>query len=190
MANVDLAIQFVLRQEDSRMTGNVTTLPGDSGGATRFGIASLFHPELVAQGFFDPARLGYAEALAVAESVYLSEYAEPMHIAQIKDQALATALFSMGINCGTLLPVVLLQRAVGPPLAVDGKMGPATETLVNEINPDVLLGTFCSLARRYYTVLAGNTPRDLPDLRGWMNRVAAWQSNAAKLRQEAKVVTV
>jgi hypothetical protein len=38
MSSIDVAIQFVVRQEDARMTGSVPTLPGDRGG--RPGLAS------------------------------------------------------------------------------------------------------------------------------------------------------
>ena len=50
MADVDKAVQFVLGLEDARLKGDVTTLPGDRGGATRFGLASASHPDLVADG--------------------------------------------------------------------------------------------------------------------------------------------
>jgi type VI secretion system secreted protein VgrG len=189
VANVKIAIDFTLRQEDGKMTGKVTTLRGDSGGPTRFGIALHSHPELVEQGFFDEARVNCTDALKIAEAVYRAGYAEPMHIDKIDDQAVATAVFSFGINCGITRPVRTLQQAVnriGFPVEPDGRMGTITERLVNRINPDLLLATFCSLARRYYSNLAAAVPADAPNLHGWLNRVAAWQSNAAMLRQQAK----
>ena len=68
MADIQQATDVVLRQEDSRMSGVITTIPGDSGGRTRFGIAERWHPELTATGFF--TTMPTAEALKVAEGVY------------------------------------------------------------------------------------------------------------------------
>ena len=113
MANLKIAVGFVLRQEDSRLEGAVTTLPGDSGGPTRFGLASTSHPELIAQGYLDASKVDRDTALAIAEEVYEKTNANPMRVSDINDQALATAC--------------------------------------------------CPL----------------PFLKGWLNRVEAWQSNAA-----------
>jgi lysozyme family protein len=184
MSIVRIATDFVLRQEDGRMTGAVTTIPGDRGGPTRFGIASRFHPELVAQGFFDTTRVGYGPALVIAESVYNTSYAKPLLIAGITDQALATAVLSFGINSGIVKPVKFLQLAcsqLGHMLAADGQMGPQTLAIVNQENPDTLLAGFSNLARRFYVALATN-PRNAPNLKGWLNRANAWQANAAQLR--------
>jgi hypothetical protein len=72
MADLKTAIDVVLRQEDSRMSGVITTISGDSGGRTRFGIAERWHPELTAAGFF--TTMPTAAALTVAEGVYAESY--------------------------------------------------------------------------------------------------------------------
>jgi lysozyme family protein len=137
------------------------------------------------------ARVAYPQALAIAESVYNVSYAQPMGVASITDQALATAVLSFGINSGIVKPVKFLQLActqLGQSLVTDGRMGPATLAIVNQENPDTLLASFANLARRFYVALATSTPRDAPDLKGWLNRANAWLANAARLRAEAALV--
>ena len=188
MANTKLCIEFVLRQEDSLLTGRVTTIPGDSGGATRFGLASRWHPELVAAGFFDEVKTPRDAALAIAEGVYAKVYATPMCIAGIADEALAAAVLSLGVNAGDPESAKLLQQAVaslGKPTNIDGHMGPNTVAAVNSINADALLALFCVKVKNFYADLVVTHPQDARDLKGWMNRVTAWQTGAATLRAQA-----
>ena len=188
MSNLKLCVDFVLRQEDSLMTGKVTTIKGDSGGATRFGIASRYHPELVASGFFDVVKTPRDAALAVAEEVYAKVYAAPMCIAGINDQAIATAALSLGVNAGDPESAKLLQGACvsfGKPITVDGHIGPASLAAINSVNADALLALFCTKVRTFYTDLVVTHPEDARDLKGWLNRVAAWQASAASLRAQA-----
>jgi hypothetical protein len=100
MSNLKSAIEFVLRQEDARLEGNVTMLPGDSGGPTRFGLASTSHPELVAKGCYDPSKVSRDAALAIAEQVHERTYATRLRIGEIDDQAVATAILSLGVMPG------------------------------------------------------------------------------------------
>jgi lysozyme family protein len=186
MSNVQKAIEFVLRQEDESLAGHVTTLKGDRGGATRFGLASESHPELVASGYFDESKVGRDAALAIAEQVYERIYADPMRIADIEDQALAMAVLSFGVNAWVVKPIKFLQQAAtkfGKPLTVDGHIGDVTLQAVNDLNPTLLLSQFCSEVRQYYVDLVAATPSDQRFLKGWLNRVDAWHTNAANSRQ-------
>lgn len=182
MSNLKIATDFVLRQEDSRLEGNITILRGDKGGATRFGLASASHPELVDQGYFDAAKVGRDAALAIAEKVYEQTYANPMRVAEINDQALATAVLSFGVNAYVMKPIEFLQQAataLGHPLKVDGQCGPATLAVVNAIDPTLLLNGFCAIVKAYYERLAQENAADQAFLKGWLNRVDAWQTDAA-----------
>ena len=172
----------MLKQEDSTLTGKVTTLKGDTGGATRFGLASSCHPELVSSGFFDPVKISRDAALVVAEAAYNSAYAIPLEIAGINDQAVATAVLSFGVNGGLLGDGKLFQQAcvaAGKPVAVDGHVGPGTLAAANSINAGVLLNVFSAAADEFYTRLAAEDPQDAGFLKGWDNRVAAWSTSAA-----------
>jgi lysozyme family protein len=178
MASVKDAIDFVLRQEDSTLSGKVTTLAGDSGGATRFGLASRSHPELVQSGYFSP-KVGTAMALLVAEQVYATGYAAPLHIAEIKDQRLATAVLSMGINAGIGTSARLLQESCNiykAGIKVDNEIETTSIASINRINPTQLLAEFSGACRSFYFALAAEHENDRPFLGGWLNRVSAWST--------------
>jgi lysozyme family protein len=182
MADVKAAIGFVLHEEDSRMTGAVTTLKGDSGGATRYGLASHAHPELIASGFFDEAKTSASAALVIAEQVYAKSYAAPLHIAEIADQAVATAVLSFGVNSGLRGDAELIQRActnTGRAVSADGHIGPGTLATINSIKPGVLLSAFSSLVDTFYVETVAAHPEDAGFLKGWTNRVAEWATSAA-----------
>jgi lysozyme family protein len=182
VADVKAAIDFVLRQEDSTLTGKVTTLKGDTGGATRFGLASSSHPELVASGFFDEIKVSRDAALVIAEAAYNSGYASPLEIAGINDQALAAAVLSFGINSGLLGDGKLFQQAcvtAGKPVTVDGHVGPGTLSAANSIDGGELLKAFSAAAIGFYGRLAVEHPQDEAFLKGWDNRVAAWKTSTA-----------
>ena len=63
MADIVSSIDYVIRQEDARMSGDVTIDLRDSGKATRYGIAERWHPELFASGFFDQPKISSVDAL-------------------------------------------------------------------------------------------------------------------------------
>jgi Glycosyl hydrolase 108 len=94
-----------------RLLGNVTTIPSDRGGPTRFGLASASHPELVSQDYYDQAKVSRDAALAIAELVYEQTYATPLHIADINDQAVATAILSLGVSAWVKRPAQVIQEA-------------------------------------------------------------------------------
>jgi lysozyme family protein len=180
MSDVKQAIDFVLRQEDSILAGKVVDLR-DGAGWTRFGITSKFHPELIASGFFDESKVNRDEALAIAERVYSASYAAPLYIGEIKDQRVATAVLSFGINSGSKNAAILLQRAIIEAhrrVTVDGIIGPATIAACNACDPDNLLTAYTVLAKLFYHDLAADKPSNEKFLRGWNNRADAWAKAA------------
>jgi lysozyme family protein len=175
MANVDEAIKATLLQEDASMTGKVTTLTGDSGGATRFGLASKSHPELVRAGYFS-AKVNKDMALSVAEQVYMRSYAAPLHIEDINDQSIANLLLSMGINCGAGEAAKLIQKAcktLGRNVKVDDEMGTETVSAINSLVARSILDEFAGECRTFYFDLVAKEPSQGVFLEGWLNRVAA-----------------
>jgi lysozyme family protein len=171
MADAKTAIDFVLRQEDSTLSGKVTT---DAGGRTRFGIAEKFHPELTATGFFDA--MPTAEALATAEGVYQSAYWNPISGALLASQDIADRVLSFAINLGPGTAVRLLQQAanaLGAGIAEDGGMGPATLRAVNALNPAALLAEWRGILDAHYRQIAAANPAQEQYLAGWLNRVNA-----------------
>jgi lysozyme family protein len=167
-ANVKIAIEAVLREEDSTLSGVIVNTPGDTGKMTRFGLASRWHPELRSTTFY--GTMSTADALQVAVNILNLQYAEPMKIGQIADQAIATKLLSLGVNAGTHVAVSILQRAVNIP--VDGEMGPLTIGALNNPLTD-LMPHFRLAMIRFYVDLCNRRQADRNELMGWLNRALA-----------------
>lgn len=167
MADVERAIQFVLRQEDSRMSGVITNNPDDHGGRTRFGIAEHAHPELTASGFFDT--MPYGEALSTAIGVYQQKYAQPLRLALIESQGVATALLSFAVVEGVISSIRFAQRACG--VTEDGVFGPLTLQAVNRM-PDMLT-RLVEMQKQHFIVIAESNTTQNRFLAGWENRADA-----------------
>ena len=174
MSDVNAAIQFVLRQEDGRMTGVITNTPGDRGGRTRWGVAETSHPELAASGFY--SSMPTAASLVVAESVYKRAYADPVMLDKINDQRLANAVLSFAINEGPGTAVRVLQQAMAMP--VDGAMGLHTIAAVNAIEPTTLLARLGVSQKAHYAAIVAANPSQGEFLHGWNNRVDATVNQA------------
>lgn len=176
MADVKTAVLFVLKLEDSTLSGKVTTLPGDSGGATRFGLASRWHPQLVQRGYYSASKVDNETALAIAVDTYTAGYAQPCRLADIDDQTVANDVLSFAINAGPEQAVLLLQRAVsslGHLVAEDGSMGPNTLEAVNAADPAKLLGMYTELMADFYRDLCKTKPEMAGLLDGLLNRAHA-----------------
>ena len=180
MADTDQAVEFVLHQEDSKLSGEITTLPGDSGGATRFGVASASHPELVDEGFYKEADgepvIPNDQALAIAEKVYTDDYATPIHLAGIENQDVANRMLSFAVNEGPREAVAIAQKALnslGYWLAVDGQLGEHTLLAINTCNPEALISAIRAFQVQFYKNLVAARPAMLPLLQGLINRANA-----------------
>lgn len=167
MADVRAAVEAVLRQEDATLSGCISDIPGDSGGVTRLGLASAWHPELRKTTYY--TTMSPADALQVAVNTLTAQYAEPMHIDAIQDQTLATKVLSYGVNEDPQRAIEALQQAVIAVmptirLDVDGIMGAATIAAVNRCMAGSLLNAFkLQMIARYATYAKDNVLRGLID---------------------------
>jgi lysozyme family protein len=180
MADVKRAIDYILREEDSTLSGVITNVPGDRGGLTRFGISIKAHPELAESGFFTE-QMGNEAALALAEQVYERAYAAPLRIADINAQKVATAALSYAVNRGQANAVILLQRvciACGKLIRIDAKMGPLTVAAINACDPAKFLIDFTVYAKLAYQQIANDKPSNRKFLQGWWNRADGWSKAA------------
>jgi hypothetical protein len=79
---------------------------------------------LVSQDYYDQAKVSRDAALAIAELVYEQTYATPLHIADINDQAVATAILSLGVSAWVKRPAQVIQEAcvqLGKHISVDAE---------------------------------------------------------------------
>ncbi len=179
MANSESAIDCVLGLEDARMTGAVTTLSGDSGGATRYGLASRWHPELVQSGFFEVGASGEPQmpndkALPIARSVYQREYCSSLGVVDIQSQSVADYLLGFAVNGGIREAQLLLQRALFS-LGKGGDVvdGLVSSRLVGDVNlckPKSLLAELKAQEDTFYRDLAARRPQMQPLLHGLLDR--------------------
>ena len=169
MSNPTQSIDFVLKQEDSTLSGVITNETGDAGGLTRFGLCAKWHPELVAAGFYE-LTMDAAAARTMAETAYETAYASPLWLASINAQPIANALLSFAVNMGTFSAVETLQQVCGA--IADGCMGPNTVAAVNAHDPATLLAAYCAIQANRYRGIAAANPTQQKFLAGWLNRVA------------------
>ena len=175
MANTKTAIDFVIRQEDSTLSGIITDAPADKGGVTRYGLCAEWHPDLVAKGFFS-ASMTADEALPMAEEAYSAQYDPQLLLGQVTSDAVATALLSFAVLEGNFEAISLLQNAVvmlGVPIAVDGEMGPATLAAANSCDPQKLLAAVVQLQKTHFAQIAIKDPSQEKWVKGWDNRADA-----------------
>lgn len=172
MANVKSAVDFVLRQEDSTLSGVITGSANDRGGRTRFGIAEKWHPDLTKTGFYDA--MDTADALVIAENVLALQYAFPLKLMAINSQTVATALLSMAVVEGTVNAVKVMQQAVR--VFADGVMGPNTLAAINACAN--VMQPFAALEDVYFRGIVAKDPTQAKWIKGWLNRVTAVQALA------------
>ena len=168
MADIKTATLYVLHNEDAKMTGKVTT---DRGGMTRFGIAQKFHPALDPSFYTCPALY----ALAQAEQLYKSEYAQPLYIGSITSQPMANKLLDLAVNCGVHEAQELAQQvatSLGAAITIDGHMGPASVAAINSIPEPSLIAKLIDLAQAYYRQVAIHENASPNELASWLTRAA------------------
>jgi lysozyme family protein len=166
MANVQAAIDAVMRQEDSTLSGRVTE---DAGGRTRYGIAEKFHPDLTASLFY--TSMGSIAAQEIAEAIYLIQYAEPLCLEEIPDQGVANLLLSIGVNCGVMTAARMLQEVLK--VNGDGRIGILTLYALDSATPADVLGGLRGRAAEHYEALIEEHPGWAKYRNGWMARIGA-----------------
>ena len=166
MADKKKAIEYVLKNEDSRLTGEVTT---DRGGRTRFGIAERFHPTL-GDDFY---KADHDEALAKAEEIYEQEYCAPLRVEDINDQRVANKLLDMAVNDGVRQATHLCQNALEQldhPGLHSETVGPLTVSAINAIDPQKLLITLRGVSIAFYNHVAANVGATEAEYVSWLRR--------------------
>jgi lysozyme family protein len=165
MANFQPIMMWVLRQEDSTLSGKVVNLM-DGQGLTRFGIGQTSHPNLPADFYTNPAAL----ALLDAEQVYKGQYWDRFLGDSITDDGVASCLLSFAINDGEAREVQMLQQCLSVP--VDSVMGPVTLAHTNAYNPTLLAAALRAAQADFYRACVAKQPTDARFLTGWLARAA------------------
>jgi lysozyme family protein len=165
MADYTTAIDFVLRLEDSTLSGIVTH---DSDGITRFGILDKYSHGFVSSNYYTE---DVTDALVEAKLFYKRVYWTGMSGDSIISQILATQFLSIAINDGLGTCIKMIQRALAT--VVDGVLGPITLAKINASNQESLLYAFNVEATTEYNDIVAKDPAKKVYLTGWVNRVTA-----------------
>ena len=173
MADVKKAIDFMLRQEDSSLSGKITDIENDHGGLTRFGLTAKYHPKLVAAGFFSPS-MSREEALAMGEATYGEEYARPLRIAELSSDAVACAMISFAVLDGIGSAIRLLRAALytcGYTLPVNLViLDQVTFAAEQDCDEKKLVPALVRQQKIRCEHIAANDPTQKKFLKGWENR--------------------
>ena len=169
MASFELAYPGVLDIEKGYVDN-----PNDPGGETKYGITKRDYPNA------DIPNLTKARAV----QIYKARYWDPLHLDELRHQAVANKLLDMSVNLGQERTAGYFQRALnyilpGRPVTVDGKIGPATIAQANAIpdrsssgpNQELVELALCAYhAARYVELVEGPDPRFDTFSRGWLVR--------------------
>ena len=139
--------------------------PTDRGGKTRYGISSVWHPEI------DIDHLAPAET----EKTYFDEYWRRPGINKlISKPRVASKVFEMGVVAGQNRAIMLLQRALrsctGKKLTEDGVLGPETESAFLSANEECLLVGLRSEMAGYFRSIVERDKSQQVFREGWLNR--------------------
>jgi lysozyme family protein len=167
MANVYLAIAYVLTWEDASLSGVITTAP--DGKRTRFGIDEHWHPALTNCLYY--SSMGATAALQIARGILDVHYCQPLCIAEINDQDIANKLLSLGVNLGVVNAARMLQDAVT--VAGDGRIGPLTLHALDLADPVKVMEDLRAEATNFYNELVARDPNMQMFLQGWLRRASA-----------------
>lgn len=157
--------------------GGYTDNPLDSGGPTMHGITQLVARQNGYSGAMQD--LTADQAKAIRRSIY---YARPgIYLIAPVSAKIATKVYDAGVNMGTGTAVMFLQRMLnvltdGPPLAMDGAIGPATAARLTAYlshrpggdGTDVMLKGLNGLQATHYVEIAEAHPNDRSFVYGWL----------------------
>lgn len=115
------------------------------------------------------------------DRLYKRNYWDVNKLDQVKSQAIANELFDTGVNMGIGVAARMLQEALNlcnknqiayPDIAVDGMIGPATlSTLNNKANEMAVLNTLNMLQGERYLNIMRNDKKQEKFWQSWLSRV-------------------
>lgn len=176
LASIDMAMPYLLVDE-----GGYTV---DDGGPTMWGIVES--DVAIYRGVpLSTITASVMRNLTVAEAtaIYKIQYWDAMSMGKLSNQAIATAIFDMGVNFGIRVGSQLAQSAAG--VAVDGKIGPVSIAKFNSLTAKQFIDAFeADVLNHYRAIDNGNHAKYDRYMAGWTNRakrLLTLEKNAAKL---------
>lgn len=165
MADFTAALARVLEAEGGFV---LTHVAGDHGGATYAGISRNAWPAWTGWAYLDR---GEAIPRQLASDFYRDNFWLPVHGDEIKDQRIATSLFSFAVNAGVKTAIKRAQEAAC--VAADGVIGKMTLFALNSADPELFLARFALAKIARYRDICYQDRSQLKFLLGWINRTLA-----------------
>lgn len=165
--NFPYAIALVLKHE-----GGYVNNPKDPGGETKYGISKAAYPAEDIKNL----------SIDRAKAIYFNDYWIKNSLDKVEDQEVAAALLDTVVNHGK--GGMLAQKAaqdIGVPLAVDGRIGPATVSAINTLPPAQYLASLHNVRKDYYYDLVARDPAKAVFLVGWLKRIDKWKATGSAL---------
>lgn len=152
--------------------GFFSSNPIDKGGATIFGISSVYHPQTF-QHIKQLYQSGYkTKALSSARAFYFSEYWNKLY--SDMNINLAEKIFSFSVNCGKIKTIKLLQSTLNnyfkQSLLIDGIFGNKTLSVILSHDQNSIRSCFIFEIMNYYKSLTDRDKSQSAFLIGWFNR--------------------
>ncbi len=166
MADFVLAIVKTLAREGG---SKHTETPGDTGGATKYGISQKAYPNLNIKNLTE----------AEARAIYKRDYWDKIRGGDIDSQAIAESIFDFAVNAGVSTSIKIAQKAVNRvfpgALDVDGVVGGQTIAAINRCNElsnsqELFLSVFALEKLQRYADICNKNREQSKFLLGWVNR--------------------
>ena len=147
--------------------GGFVNNPLDRGGATNYGITQKVYENFVGRSVSVDEIKNMPRGNAVA--IYQKNYWNKIRGDDIKDFAVAYAIFDQAVNRGVVASVKQAQKVVGA--VSDGIMGTQSINAINAMNPGLFLQRYLAESENAYKQIVANNPSQSVFIKGWLNRV-------------------
>ena len=189
MAKFELAHKIVMQHE-----GGYANNPKDRGGETYKGVSRKNFPLWAGWSIVDRVKMmnpkpGSIDNLLQSQtdlqnmvlSFYKTNFWDALNLDAINDQAIAVEMYDTGVNMGTGVAALFLQRSLNvsnkngndyPDLPLTGNVGPKTAQYMNEHKrpAEVLKVLNCLQGARYISIMEANPDQEI-FFRSWFCRV-------------------
>jgi lysozyme family protein len=156
MGDFNKAILITLAKEGG---AKFTDIPGDNGGATKYGISQAAYPNLDIRNLTE----------VQAREIYKRDYWDRVRGDEIKSQLIAENIFDTAVNMGVRTTSRLVQTLLDI-VPADGVIGSASLGVINKQDEQSFLAHFTLLKVGYYANICNKNRSQSKFLLGWINR--------------------
>jgi lysozyme family protein len=174
------ALNIVLSHE-----GGYANVTGDRGGETYRGISRVNWPNWPGWQIVDqnkPLKNNQVIKNTLLENLvsifYKIQFWDAIEADKLPS-SIRPLVFDFAVNSGTKTAITSLQKVLvdttGKKIAIDGRIGPQTIALANQLQPKVLFDNYKQARLEFYSKIVENNPGQKKFLKGWLNRLNSFQ---------------